>query len=128
MEYLFAVLAGLVVAFHMLFVVFAAFGGLLALRVPSVALVHVPSAAWAAYVELTGRLCPLTPLENALRQRAGFDAYSGDFVSRYLLPVLYPDGLTRNAQMLIGAFVIAVNVAIYGYLALRRLRRTRHRA
>jgi hypothetical protein len=122
-EPLYAVLAGGVVALHLAFVAFAAAGGLLTLKWPRAALVHVPCAAWAAWVELTGRLCPLTPIENRLRASAGLDAYSGDFVARYLFPVLYPDGLTRDAQVVIGAGVIAVNVAVYAW-SLRR-RRTR---
>lgn len=114
-------LAGVVVVFHLGFVVFAAAGGLLVLRFPALAWAHVPTALWAAFVELSGRLCPLTPLENALRRRAGLDPYSGDFVAQYLLPVLYPQGLTRDVQIAIGVLVIAVNVAIYGVLVRRRL-------
>jgi hypothetical protein len=119
-DLVYTALAGLVVVFHLLFVVFAAFGGLVVLSRPRLAWVHLPAAAWAAYVELSGRLCPLTPLENSLRRRAGLDIYSTDFVARYLFPVLYPEGLTRDAQMLIGAFVIAVNAAVYGWLAWQR--------
>jgi hypothetical protein len=118
-ESLYSAMAGLIVVFHLLFVVFAAIGGFLVLRLPVLGWVHLPSAVWAASVELTGRVCPLTPLENALRRRAGLDAYSSDFVARYLFPVLYPDGLTRDAQMLIGAFVIAVNLGIYGWIVKR---------
>lgn len=120
-EWVYWFLAGMVVVLHLAFVVFAAAGGLLVLRLPVLAWVHVPTAFWAAFVELSGRLCPLTPLENALRRRAGMDAYSGDFVAQYLLPVLYPEGLTRDVQIAIGAFVIAVNVATYGWLVRRRL-------
>jgi hypothetical protein len=118
----YALLAGLVVVAHMLFVAFAALGGLLALRWPAVAWVHVPAAVWAAYVELSGTFCPLTPLENTLRTRAGLDVYSSDFVARYLFPVLYPDGLTRNVQVLIGLLVVAINIAVYA--AVLRQRRT----
>jgi hypothetical protein len=117
-------LAGLVVAAHLAFVVFATAGGLLAVRWPRVAWVHVPAAAWAVYIELSGTLCPLTPIENRLRVQAGLDAYSGDFVARYLFPVLYPAGLTREAQVLIGAVVMAVNVAAYAWVVRRR--NTRH--
>ena len=111
-----ALLATLVVVFHLAFVVFAAFGSLLALRWPRVAWIHVPAAAWAVYIELSGGICPLTPLENSLRARAGLDFYSGDFVAQYLFPVLYPDGLTRTAQIAIGVFVLTMTLATYGWV------------
>jgi hypothetical protein len=117
---LFSLLAGLVVAGHLAFVGFAALGGFLALRWPRVAWLHVPTAAWAAYVELSGRFCPLTPLENELRARAGLDGYSEDFVARYLLPVIYPEGLTRDAQIVIGLVVVAINLSVYGWVLWRR--------
>jgi hypothetical protein len=120
----FAVLAGLIVLVHVSFVVFAASGALLALRRPWVPWVHLPAAAWAAYIEFSGGICPLTPLENDFRARAGLDSYSGDFVARYLFPVLYPDGLTRSAQAMIGTLVVAVNLVLY----LRLLRRRRQLA
>jgi Protein of Unknown function (DUF2784) len=119
----FASLAGLVVAIHLAFVAFAAFGGLLALRWPRVAWVHVPCAAWAVFIEFSGRICPLTPLENHLRSRAGLGPYSGDFVAQYVFPLLYPDGLTRRAQIVIGMAVVAINAAVYLYLLKRRRRR-----
>jgi hypothetical protein len=120
----FASLAALVVAFHLAFVAFAALGALLAIRWPRIVWVHLPCAAWAVFIELSGRICPLTPLENDLRSKAGLDAYSGDFVARYVFPLLYPEGLTRQAQIVIGLLVIAINAAIYLYL-LRRPREVR---
>lgn len=113
-------LAALVVFAHLAFVVFATVGGMLALRWPRIAWIHLPAAAWAAFVELSGRLCPLTPLENALRRRAGLDDYSGDFVANYVFPMLYPTGLTRDAQLAIGLFVIVMNVVAYGWVIRRR--------
>jgi hypothetical protein len=118
-----AILATLVVVVHVLFVVFATLGGLLALRWPRIAWVHVPCAAWAAFVEFSGRICPLTPLENALRRRAGLEIYSGDFVANYIFPVLYPEGLTRDAQIVIGIFVVVLNVLAYAWVARRMTRR-----
>jgi hypothetical protein len=117
---LYATLAGGIVLLHLAFVAFAVAGGLLALRWPRLAFVHLPCAAWAAYVELTGRLCPLTPLENRLRARAGLDAYSTDFVAQYLFPVLYPEGLTRDAQVVIGLAVAGINAAVYGWVSRKR--------
>ena len=121
-----ALLATLVVAVHLLFVIFATLGGLLAIRWPAIAWIHVPCAAWAAFVEFSGRICPLTPLENELRRRAGLDYYSGDFVANYILPVLYPEGLTRDAQVAIGGFVVALNVIAYAWVIRRRLTRSRN--
>ena len=117
----YAVLAGAVVLAHLLFVVFAVAGAMLAIRWRWIPWVHVPAVAWAAFIEFSGGICPLTPLENELRAAAGLDYYSGDFVARYLFPVLYPDGLTRDAQFVIGAVVVAVNVAAYGWLLRRRV-------
>lgn len=117
----FAILAGLVVLLHLAFVAFAASGALLALRWRWVPWLHIPAVAWAAYIEFSGGVCPLTPFENDLRARAGLDYYSGDFVARYLFPVLYPDGLTRSAQTMVGASLLLVNLVLYAWL-LRRHR------
>ena len=113
--------ADAVVALHLAFVVFAAVGGLLAWRRLAYAWVHLPALAWAAYVEFSGTICPLTPLENLLRVRAGEAGYAGSFVEHYLMPVLYPAGLTPDAQKWIGAALVALNVAIYA-VALARAR------
>jgi Protein of Unknown function (DUF2784) len=122
-DVIFVGLAAGVVAVHAAFVLFAALGGVAVLRWPRVAWVHVPCVLWAAWIELAGGICPLTPLENALRARAGLDSYSGDFVARYVLPVLYPEGLTRGIQVAIGVLVLAINGAVYGAVMLRRRRR-----
>ena len=116
-------LADLVVVVHFLFVLFVIFGGLLVLRWPRVAYVHLPVAAYGALIELVGWVCPLTPLEKRLRESAGFEAYEGGFVEHYILPVLYPSGLTRGVQLVLGALVIGVNVVIYGIIASRSQRR-----
>jgi hypothetical protein len=113
-------LADLVVGVHALFVAFVIAGGLLALRWPWVAAVHLPAAVWGALIELRGGVCPLTPLENSLRASAGQAGYEGGFIEHYLLPVLYPAGLTRGVQLGLGALVIAVNLVVYT-LVLRRL-------
>ena len=115
-------IADLVVLVHVAFVLFVVAGGLLVLRWPKVAWVHLPAAAWGAIVEITGWICPLTPLENWLRERTGADVYAGDFVARYILPALYPEGLTRGSQLLMGAIVLLVNAAVYGYVLRRRAR------
>lgn len=98
---------------HFAFVLFAVFGGLLVLRRPRLAWAHIPAAFWAAFVELSGWTCPLTPLEVGLRRSAGEAGYAGDFVMHYVAALLYPDGLTRNVQFVLGAIVITINAAIY---------------
>jgi hypothetical protein len=117
------ILADLVVGVHAAFVAFVVFGGLLALRRPWVAMLHLPAAVWGALIELRGWICPLTPLENSLRAAAGVAGYQGGFIEHYLLPVLYPAGLTRGVQLALGSAVIVVNLVVYGVLLARRKRR-----
>ncbi len=112
-------LADLVVVIHALFVVFVGLGGLLVLRWPRLAWLHLPAAAWGALISFGGWICPLTPLEKHLRLAAGGAAYEGGFIEHYLLPILYPPGLTRGTQIVLGLLVLAVNLAVYGH-ALRR--------
>jgi hypothetical protein len=118
-------LADLVVLLHALFIVFVVAGGLLVWRWPRIAWLHLPAAAWGAGIELFGGICPLTPLENQLRIAAGEAGYAGGFIGRYLLPVIYPEDLGRELQLLLGIGVLLVNTVIYGAL-LRRRRRQRH--
>jgi uncharacterized protein DUF2784 len=113
------ILADLVVGVHALFVVFVVAGGLLALRWPWVAAAHLPAAVWGTLIEFRGWICPLTPLEKSLRASAGQAGYTGGFIDHYLLPVLYPAGLTRGVQLVLGSLVIAVNVVVYGMLLWR---------
>jgi len=120
-----SLLADLVVLLHVAFVLFVVLGGLLVLRWPRVAWLHLPAAAWGVFIEFAGWICPLTPLENALRARAGEAVYAGDFVGRYLLPLLYPAELTRPTQLALGLFALVINVVVYT-LALRRSRQRRH--
>ena len=117
------VLADLLVAAHLAFVLFAFGGGLLVRSDDrgAGAVLHLPTAAWAAWTEFTGTICPLTPWEQALRQQAGEAGYTGSFVDHYLVPVLYPAGLTPGIQIVLGALVVIINVALY-FVAWRRLR------
>jgi len=110
------------VALHALFVVFAVAGGALVVWRARIALVHLPTALWAAWVELSSSLCPLTPLENQWRRAAGEAGYEGGFIEHYVVPVLYPEGLTPGIQFGFGMSVIAINVLLYA-LAWRRHRR-----
>jgi hypothetical protein len=106
-------LADLVVAMHLAFIVFVAAGGLLALRWPRAPWIHLPMMGWGAFVELSGHICPLTPLESRLRAAAGEQGYEGDFVGRYLLPIIYPGGLTPAIQATLGIGVLVLNALIY---------------
>jgi hypothetical protein len=119
---MYGLLADLVVGLHVVFVTFVVLGGLLVLRWPKVAYLHLPAAIWGAAIEFAGWICPLTPLERHLRRLAGESAYSTGFIEHYILPLLYPAALTRNIQVLLGLFVIAVNLAIYAYVFQRRRR------
>ena len=119
--------ADVLVALHMAFVIFVVAGGIAVVRWPALAWAHVPAVAWGAYAELTASICPLTPLENTLRRAAGESGYSGSFVEHYVLPVLYPAGLTAGDQRWIGLAVIAINVLAYAIVVVRARRRRRAR-
>ena len=108
--------ADLVVLLHGAFVLFVALGGLLVWRWPRLAWLHLPAVAWGALIEFTGWICPLTPLEQHLRQVVGQAGYAGGFIDHYLLALLYPAGLTREMQWALGAGVLMVNGAVYGLL------------
>jgi hypothetical protein len=112
----YALLADVVVVVHVLFVVFAVAGGLAVVRWPRLAFFHVPCALWAVLVALAGWICPLTPLENWLRERAGDPTYETTFIEHYVLPILYPSALTRGAQVGLGVVVLTVNVAAYTWV------------
>jgi len=116
-------LANAVVVLHALFILFVVCGGLLAWRWRRVAAIHIPCAIWGVLIEYRGWICPLTPLENSLRARAGGqEGYGGSFVEHYLLPAIYPSGLTPRVQLMLGTFVLVSNVLAYALL-LRRLTR-----
>jgi len=115
--------ADLVVLVHFVFVLFVLCGGVLALRWPRVVWLHVPAVVWGVLIEFSGWICPLTPLENRLRRAQGETGYEGDFIEHYILPLLYPDGLTRRHQFFLGGLAIAINVAIYVLVLVRHRRR-----
>jgi Protein of Unknown function (DUF2784) len=106
-------LANLILSVHALFIAFAVLGGLLVLRWRWVRWLHLPCMAWGATVIAAGWTCPLTPLENALRQAGGADGYSGGFIKHYLLALIYPDGLTREMQVLLAVGLLVLNVGVY---------------
>ncbi len=109
------VLADVVLAAHLAFVAFVVGGGFLVVRWRRVAWAHVPCALWGAWVELAGWMCPLTPLENALRRRAGQMGYAEGFLEHYLVPVLYPAGLSRGMMVALGIGVLVLNVTVYAW-------------
>jgi Protein of Unknown function (DUF2784) len=117
-------LASLTVILHAAFIGFVVVGALLVLRWPRLAWVHIPCALWGGWIEFSGRICPLTPLENHFRRLAGESGYPGGFIEHYVLPLIYPAGLTRQIQLGIGAAVIAINLVAYTLLWRRFRRRT----
>jgi len=108
-----------VVALHLAAILFIVLGGVLAWRWPRVAFVHLPFALWGTLVEWAGWVCPLTPLENRLRALAGQADYQETFVQHWILPIVYPEALTRDTQGLLGALVVVINVFIYSYVRIR---------
>jgi hypothetical protein len=115
--------ANAVLLLHLLFICLVMLGGLAALRWPRFTFIHVPAAVWGFLVEAMGWYCPLTDLENALLALAGEAGYAGGFMERYLLAVIYPDGLTRETQIWLAGMVVAVNAAIYGWVVKKRWKR-----
>src|ERR1041385_96636 len=110
---IYRILAAVVVLLHASFVLFVVFGGFLVIRWRWISWLHVPAVTWGALIELLGWPCPLTPLENFFRDQAGASTYSAGFIDHYVVRALYPPGLTRGVQVLIGVLVIVVNVVAY---------------
>ncbi|MDJ0575343.1 MAG: DUF2784 domain-containing protein [Xenococcaceae cyanobacterium MO_234.B1] len=114
--------ADFVVLIHLAFILFAVLGGLLVLRYRRWALLHLPALVWAVLISLFGWICPLTPLENWLRERGGLLGYDTSFIEHYLLPIIYPGELTRRMQIFLGLFVLGINLGIYGWIVYRLLK------
>ena len=114
--------ADAVLVLHLAFVLAAVAGGLAVVWRPRLAWVHVPIVLWAAWIELSGRICPLTPLENHFRRLAGQAGYEGGFIEHYIVALLYPGGLTRGIQIALGVGVLVLNLGLYSW-AWRRARR-----
>ena len=115
--------ASAVVAVHFAFIAFVILGGFLVVRNLRWAFVHLPAAAWVVWLELTGAICPLTPLENLLRTQAGQEGYGGGFIDHYLTPIIYPSGLTPQIQVALGIGVLVLNVIVYWRAWRRRAQR-----
>ncbi len=116
-------LADAVLVVHGLFIIWAGFGAVAVWRWPKLALLHLPALAWAVWIELSGGICPLTPLENSLRRTAGQTGYSGGFIDHYVGGAIYPDGLTRETQWVIAGVLLTINAVLYG-LMIARVRRS----
>lgn len=110
---MYSALADAVLILHFAFILFVALGGLLVLRWPLVAWGHIPCAVWGVAIEFGGWICPLTPIENRLRGLAGESTYHGDFIARYLTPVIYPEGMPREVQVTLGLAALVFNLAVY---------------
>jgi hypothetical protein len=120
---LYRILADLVVLLHLLFIIFVVAGGLLALHRRWWILLHLPAMMWGVYIEFSGNICPLTPLENHFSRLAGKKGYSTDFIDHYLTPIIYPAALTHEMQIFLGLLAIVVNLAVYSFLLRRYLPR-----
>jgi hypothetical protein len=116
-------LADEVLLAHVAFVVFVVIGGAAVLRWPRLAWAHLPAVLWAVLIEYAGWICPLTPLENALRQTGGEAAYAGGFIDHYIVPVLYPTELSRAGQVGLGSLLLLVNTLVYWQWARQQERR-----
>lgn len=112
-------LADFVVAIHFAFVVFVLLGGILTLKWTRSAWAHIPAAVWGVLIEFAGWVCPLTPLENWLREKGGNAGYRESFVEHYLEPILYPASLPRSRQIMFGVLALAINIVVYGYAVWR---------
>jgi hypothetical protein len=114
--------ADVVLVIHLFFVLFVIGGALLVVKWPRIAWLHMPAAVWGALIEFMGWICPLTPLENRFLMQSGKAAYEGDFIGRYVLPILYPTALSRETQIALGLLVVFINAGAYGWLLIRTRR------
>ena len=112
--------ADLIVLVHFAFVIFVVAGGLLALKWPKMAYLHIPAAVWGAWIGFANWICPLTPLENHLRLLAGEAGYAGGFIEHYIVGILYPAGLTAGTRVMLGVAVVAANLLVYWVYFVRR--------
>ncbi|HXE36828.1 MAG TPA: DUF2784 domain-containing protein [Azonexus sp.] len=122
---LYRLMADAVLLLHLAFILFVVFGALLVWRFRRLAWLHLPAVTWAGVIEFSGWVCPLTPLENHLRRLGGEVGYAGGFIEHYLLPVIYPPGLSHEMQLGLGLAVIVINGLAYGWLLFRGRRRER---
>ena len=120
---IYSFLADLLVVFHLVFILYVIAGALLIFKWAKTLWLHLPSCFWGMTVEFTGWTCPLTPWEIQLRRLAGEEGYSGSFIEHYLIPIIYPSGLNREIQMLLGSTVLIVNLSLYTLILIKRRNR-----
>ena len=120
---IYSFLADLLVVFHQVFILYVIAGALLFIKWAKTLWLHLPSCFWGMTVEYTGWICPLTPWEIQLRRLAGEEGYTGSFIEHYLIPIIYPIGLTREVQMLLGGTVLIVNLSLYTLILIKRRKR-----
>ncbi len=113
---IYRILADLVVLIHFSFIIFVVTGGFFVIKWKKAVFFHIPAVIWGVIIEFTGWICPLTPLENKFRIAGGEAGFTGGFIDKYIVDLIYPEGLTRSIQMLLGFTVIVINILIYGYL------------
>jgi len=118
--------ADAVLGLHFGFLLFVVLGGLLVLRRPRIAWLHLPALVWGTVVSLMGWVCPLTPLENYFRRLAGESGFSASFLEQYVTPIIYPDGLTREIQLIAGVSLPLWNLSVYGLVLWRLRQRAKH--
>ena len=121
---LYQLAADFIVLLHFVFIVFAVAGGVLVFKWRRLGYLHVPAAIWAALIIMAGWICPLTPIENMFRQAGGGEVYSVSFIERYLMPVIYPSGLSREIFIAMGVVIIVINVVVYTILFIKRKNRS----
>jgi hypothetical protein len=119
------VLADLVLAAHLGFILFAVAGALLALRWRWAPVIHLPAVIWGVGIEVSGGICPLTPLESSLRRAAGESGYAESFIEHYLLPLLYPAALSEPIQWILASLLVLANAVLYAVVFFRRRDGTR---
>lgn len=105
--------ADLIVLLHFGFILFVIFGGLLLLKWHKCIWLHLPAVIWGVLIEFFGWFCPLTTLENKFRYHSNGEPYSSGFIEHYLIPLIYPTGLTQELQLILGITVIVINLLIY---------------
>jgi len=122
---LYQMLADIVFSIHFAFIIFVIFGGFMVLRWRWLMWFHIPAAIWGALIEFAGWICPLTPLENHLRMKGGAAGYQSSFVEHYIIPLIYPEALTRSTQVMFGLFVLIINMCIYGWMIYKQFLKRR---
>jgi hypothetical protein len=112
------VVADVVVAVHMVFLVYMVLGGFLALRRFGLIWPHVGVIVYSFYVTLTSFTCPATTLEKWLLGLGGETPYEGSFIHQYLRGRLYPPEL----ETAVWISCMAIAMASWAYVLMRRRR------